>query len=198
MNLPNKLTVLRVILVPFFVLFLVWTLPGAAGELISRVLAAVFFSAAAITDAMDGHIARSRNLVTDFGKFMDPLADKFMVFGAILGFIAAPAYQYSRAYSIALLVAGLMVILRELTVTSLRLVVASGKEKKVVAASVFGKAKTISQCVWVLVTILEPVLLFFIPWHLCSWITLVAMTCLTVLSGLDYLKSYWPYIDPTK
>ena len=82
MNLPNKLTLLRVILVPFFLLFLlVDTIP------LHGLWALIVFAAASITDALDGHIARSRNLITDFGKFLDPVADKVLVFAALIAFI---------------------------------------------------------------------------------------------------------------
>lgn len=200
MNLPNKLTLLRVLLVPFFFLFLLWRLPGEAGETLSRILAFVFFLAAAITDFFDGKIARSRHLITNFGKFLDPLADKFMIFGAILGFASSEMYRTPGALHVATVVAGLIVILRELGVTSLRLVVASGEDRTVVAASKLGKLKTGSQCAWVGTTILEPVLFFFLPcfaqWRVLTWFTLVFMTCLTILSGIDYLKTYRHVIDP--
>ena len=81
MNLPNKLTLLRVILVPFFLLFLLVDAIPLHG-----VWALIVFAAASITDALDGHIARSRNLITDFGKFLDPVADKVLVFAALIAF----------------------------------------------------------------------------------------------------------------
>lgn len=199
MNLPNKLTLLRVLLVPLFFLFLLWRLPGEAGEILSRILAFVFFLAAAITDFFDGKIARSRHLITNFGKFLDPLADKFMIFAAILGIAASDMYRAPAPLHIATVAAGLVVILRELGVTSLRLVVAAG-DKTVVSASKLGKMKTGSQCAWVGTAILEPVLFFFLPvcseWRILTWITLVFMTCLTILSGWDYLKTYRDVIDP--
>ena len=202
MNLPNKLTLLRVILVPFFVLFLLWSLPVDNGEIWSRVIAAVLFIGAAVTDSLDGKIARKRNLITNFGKFMDPLADKFMIFGAIFGFVSSGMYAEPAALHIATVVAGLIVIFRELAVTSLRLVIASSPEKKVVAASKLGKMKTGSQCTWAATAILEPVLFCFAPGfvslHILTWVTLAVMTALTVLSGFDYVKTYWTYIDPRK
>ncbi|MBP5289386.1 MAG: CDP-diacylglycerol--glycerol-3-phosphate 3-phosphatidyltransferase [Clostridia bacterium] len=202
MNLPNKLTLMRVILVPVFVLFLLWRLPGTWGEILSRVLAFVFFLSAAITDFFDGKIARSRHLITNFGKFLDPLADKFMVFGAILGFAASDMYREPGVLHMVTTVAGLIVILRELAITSLRLVVVSGEDKTVVAASKLGKMKTGTQCAWIGTAILEPVLFFFLPfckeWRVLTWATLILMTVMTILSGIDYLKTFKHVIDPRK
>lgn len=198
MNLPNKLTLLRILLVPVFLFFGLFCFPGENGELISRILASAIFLGAAITDFVDGKIARKHNLITDFGKFMDPLADKFLVFSAILVFVSSPMYYKDDALHIALVIGGAIVIFRELAVTSLRLVVMSGKTPVVIAASWYGKAKTFSQCVWAMMVMLEPVLFPFIPAFLLTWISTVVMTALTVLSGLDYIKNYWSYLDPGK
>jgi phosphatidylglycerophosphate synthase len=129
---------------------------------------------------------------------MDPLADKFLVFSAILVFVSSSMYYGSEALHIALVVSGAVVIFRELAVTSLRLVVMSSPKPVVIAASWYGKAKTVSQCVWALVVMLEPVLLFFLPFPILTWISTIVMTALTILSGIDYMKSYWSYLDPTK
>ncbi len=198
MNLPNKLTIIRILMVPVFLFFGLFRFPGAWGEGISRILAALIFAAAALTDLADGKIARKHGLITDFGKFMDPLADKFLVFSAILVFVSSSMYYGSEALHIALVVSGAVVIFRELAVTSLRLVVMSSPKPVVIAASWYGKAKTVSQCVWALVVMLEPVVLFFLPFPILTWISTVVMTALTVLSGVDYMKSYWSYLDPTK
>ena len=202
MNLPNKLTLMRVLLVPTFFVFLLWRLPGEYGEIISRSLAFVFFLCAAITDFFDGKIARSRHLITNFGKFLDPLADKFMIFAAVLGFSSSDMYRCPSALHYATVIAGLIVILRELAITSLRLVVAAGEEKTVVAASKLGKMKTGTQCAWVGTAMFEPVLFCFwqdfVNLHILTWITLVLMTVMTVLSGIDYIKSYRHVIDPGK
>ena len=194
MNLPNKLTVLRVILVPAFMFFILFELPGGKGELLSRLIAAAVFSVASLTDYADGKIARKRGLITDFGKFMDPLADKFMIFGAIFAFAASPMYQQNAALRVGVIVSGTVVIFRELAVTSIRLVAASGEKPVVIAASWLGKAKTVSQIVYVLTLILEPLLFPFLHGAL-SWLTLAAMTVLTVVSGYDYIKTYWPYLS---
>ncbi len=198
MNLPNKLTLIRVAIIPFFLFFGLFCFPGEWGEILSRSLAALLFLAAAITDFIDGKIARSRGLITDFGKFMDPLADKFLIFAAILIFISSSMYMADAALHIALVISGAIVMFRELAVTSLRLVVMGSDKPVVIAASWYGKAKTFSQCIWAMVIMLEPVLLFFLPFPIFSWISTVVMTVLTVLSGIDYMKDYWSYLDPNK
>ena len=138
MNLPNKLTVLRIILVPIFIV--VMMLPAAVlSPLASGIIGVSLFIIASLTDMLDGKIARKYGLVTDFGKLMDPLADKFMVIGALTVIV----YRYAnvRAFFIWAL---LLVIFRELAVTSLRLV-AAGKSGMVIAASWLGKIKTANQ-----------------------------------------------------
>ncbi len=198
MNLPNKLTIVRILMVPVFLFFGLFQFPGEFGANLSRILAAVIFAAAAITDFADGKIARKYNLITDFGKFMDPLADKFLVFSAILVFVSSSMYHPEGALHIALVVSGAVVIFRELAVTSLRLVVMSSPNPVVIAASWYGKAKTFSQCIWAMVVMLEPVILPFLPFPVFTWIMTVVMTFLTILSGVDYMKSYWKYLDHTK
>ena len=200
MNLPNKLTIVRILMVPVFLFFGLFAFPGEWGENISRLLAAFIFSAAAATDFVDGKIARKYNLITDFGKFMDPLADKFLVFSAILVFVSSSMYHPVGALHYALVISGAVVIFRELAVTSLRLVVMSSPNPVVIAASWYGKAKTFSQCIWAVVVMVEPVILSFLPWQtpFLTWIMTVVMTVLTIFSGVDYIKSYWKYLDPNK
>ena len=198
MNLPNKLTIVRILLVPIFLFFGLFRFPGEYGEIISRCLSALLFAGAAITDFADGKIARKYNLITDFGKFMDPLADKFLVFSAILVFVSSSMYLADDALHIALVISGAVVIFRELAITSLRLVVMGSPKPVVIAASWYGKAKTFSQCIWAVVIMLEPVLFPFFPFLILSWISTVVMTVLTIISGVDYIKSYWSYLDPNK
>ena len=198
MNLPNKLTIIRILLIPVFLFFGLFVLPGAYGENLSRIFAALIFAAAAITDFADGKIARKYGLITDFGKFLDPLADKFLVFSAILVFVSSPMYHPEGSLHYALVISGAVVIFRELAVTSLRLVVMSSSEPVVIAASWYGKAKTFFQCIWALTVMLEPVILGFLPFPILTWITTVIMTLLTILSGADYMKNYWKYLDPNK
>ena len=127
MNLPNKLTVLRLCMVPVFLLFLCLPLP--LSDTVIRIVTAVIFILTSLTDMLDGKIARKYNLITDFGKFMDPLADKFLVIAAMLGILA-----YCDDLRAVFVWAAAIVIFRELAVTSIRLVAAQ-KSGLVVAAS---------------------------------------------------------------
>ena len=124
MNLPNKLTVLRMILVPFFVLALLWPFPH------HFLIALIIFGAASYTDHLDGMLARKHNQITDFGKFMDPLADKILVISALVCFVSLGLCDVWLV---------LLIIAREFMVTSIRLV-AAGKGS-VIAANNWGKAK---------------------------------------------------------
>ena len=192
MNLPNKLTILRVLLVPVFVIVLF--LPewfGFPAEAAAW-LAAIVFIGASVTDMLDGKIARKRNLITDFGKFMDPLADKFLVISAMLGILAK--YDYLRAVFIW---AAAVVIFRELAVTSIRLVAAQ-KSGMVVAASWLGKVKTVTQMTCILAILLEPVILpfpLFTQYHLLSYVTIAAMIVMTIWSGVEYFTAYGKNIN---
>ena len=190
MNLPNKLTVLRVILVPVFMLFL--CVPLGLSDTLVRVIAAVLFALTSLTDMLDGKIARKYNMITDFGKLMDPLADKFLVFGAMLGILVycadlRPIFVWAAA----------IVMLRELAVTSLRLLAAS-QSGAVIAAAWLGKVKTVTQVVCILCVILEPVILpfpLFTQYHLLSYVTIAAMIVMTIWSGVEYFASYGKNIN---
>lgn len=185
MNLPNFLSLVRMAMVPLFVSAILY-IPS---EIWRAILGAALFGLASLTDMLDGMIARRRGLVTDFGKFLDPLADKFMVFSALAVILASPLYEGIRPYFIWVAV---LVMLRELGVTSLRLVVAS--KNVVVAASFFGKAKTCTQIAGILLILLEPVMGNFGQTHILAYVMMAAMAVTTLGSGLDYLKTYWPYI----
>ncbi len=192
LNVPNTLSLIRVLLVPFFM---------AAALLMQniaiwgKVVPALIFALASFTDCLDGKIARKYNLVTDFGKFIDPLADKFMVFGALITILTidsaiAPVFVWVAA----------IVMLRELAITSLRLVVA-GKSGTVIAASFFGKLKTVSQIAAILLILLEPVLASYVAFFECRLISYIAMSVMaltTVASGIDYLRAYMPLVDTNK
>ena len=213
MNLPNKLTLIRCIMVPLIMFFM---LAPIFTPVVSRILSAVVFLAAAITDAMDGKIARKHNLVTNFGKFLDPLADKLMVICSLLCLtVAGGMGYYNVVQTVDLPIVGAtefdfgflppllmacvtaIVILRELAVTSLRLVVASSEEKIVVAANWMGKLKMVMQTVFVMAALLEPIVF---PWisPIITWTAMVIMVISTVVSGFDYIKSYWKFINPSK
>lgn len=201
MNLPNKLTIIRVILVPFFLLFLlIDAIP------FNYLLAFAVFALASITDALDGHIARSRDLITDFGKFLDPLADKFMVIGAMLVilFKSMSDADASRVFCTVFFWGLLIVFFRELAVTSMRLVVSSSSGI-VIAANLLGKIKTVSQITCVIACLLERILYGHIDalagmkqYLPASVATTVIMAFFTLWSGIRYIKGYWKYMDPEK
>lgn len=194
-TIPNVLTLIRLILVPvYWVLMLGYHLDyWALGA----------FLLASATDMLDGFLARRMQCITDFGKLMDPLADKFMVIGALTVIV----YRYDTLRPV-FIWALLVVVFRELAVTSLRLV-ASTSGGVVVPANMLGKIKTVSQIVCVSAAIIEP-MLYEIPFlhdFLPGWwtahvpltyITCAAMTLFTVLSGVNYFRAMWKYLDPGK
>ena len=207
LNLPNRLTLLRLCLVPVFIV--VGMLPDTVIPFyVSCVVCAVLFIATAITDMLDGKIARRDNLITDFGKFMDPIADKFMVIGAM--FVILYKFEHLRTIMIFML---LVVVFRELAVTSMRLVVSTG-ENIVIAANILGKLKTVAQIVAVSAVFLEPVVqkIFVTVMRACgsemtliridivpiTWVALAFSAIMTVWSGINYLAAYWKYLDPQK
>ncbi|MCR4890143.1 MAG: CDP-diacylglycerol--glycerol-3-phosphate 3-phosphatidyltransferase [Ruminococcus sp.] len=194
MNLPNKLTLMRVFLIPFFLLCMYWKFP------FHYAAALVIFSAASITDALDGKIARSRNLVTNFGKFLDPLADKVLVLAALAVFVEIPDIRVGAVPLI-------IISAREFMVSGLRLLAANSGI--VVAAGMWGKLKTaftmvaiITALVWLSAckdlsinfpsAMISAVDNWVIP--LLIWIS----TVLTIISGAIYLKGYWNLIDTDK
>ncbi|WP_295087555.1 CDP-diacylglycerol--glycerol-3-phosphate 3-phosphatidyltransferase [uncultured Ruminococcus sp.] len=193
MNLPNKLTLMRVLLIPvFLVFFLIPAIPC------HYLLAMLVFILASVTDALDGHLARKHNLVTNFGKFLDPLADKVLVMTALACFVDNQMIG---------VIPFLIIMMREFTVSGLRLVAANSGT--VIAAGFWGKLKT----AFTMVTIIA--ILVYLSFArdfgsfslayagtidtVCSiiltglvWIS----TGLTVISGWVYLRGYWKYIDP--
>ena len=206
MNLPNKLSVLRLIMVPIFMVVMLLPVFTEFEPLVDTILTLVgafLFIAASLTDMLDGKIARKYNLVTDFGKFIDPLADKFMVIGALvcIFFTNAGNIRMFTLYFVALVV----VVFRELAVTAIRLIAASSKEKVVIAANMLGKLKTVTQIVAICAAIIEPVLysalgvniqlLGFAP---ITLVTTVLMIYLTIHSGINYIVGAWKYLDPQK
>lgn len=204
MNLPNRLTVLRMCLIPVFLFFM---LAGFIPELLQRSIAAALFLGTAITDMLDGKIARKHNLITDFGKFLDPLADKLMVFGAFLGLIYM--YRLETTFVLFMVIASFVVIFRELAVTSLRMV-ANNATGVVIAANWMGKVKTVSQIVFVMCALLEPVVIgklfglihpifgTIADLQVITYAAMAFMTVMTVWSGVNYFKAYFPHIDPEK
>lgn len=198
MNLPNKLTVLRMILVPFFVAALFVPFPH------HYLVAGLLFAIASITDHLDGRIARRHNLITNFGKFLDPLADKVLVISALVCFVKL---DFAEVWAV------LVIIAREFMVTSIRLVAVDGGT--VIAANHWGKFKTISQIaaigvILALQYVQELVELGLIPafsvgavssgffFTLIGHIFVLICTFFTVLSGAVYLKQNWHLIQHAK
>lgn len=169
MNLPNKLTILRVIMIPFFVFFLLFR----PEDFTFRVIAEVIFCAASLTDMLDGKIARKYNLITNFGKFMDPLADKLLVCSAL---VCLTDLKQLPAW------VTIVIISREFIISGFRLIAAT--DGVVIAASMWGKAKTVSQMAMIILLILN---LPYRPIQILGWILIYAATALTVISLVDYI-----------
>ena len=205
-NIPNLLSLIRVCLVPLFVVSLIYMRDIRIWGLL---VPAAIYGITGYTDFLDGRIARKYNLVTDFGKFIDPLADKFMVIGSQIAILAWMMIRGENTLALVFVWVVLIILLRELGVTSLRLVVA-GKSGIVVAASMLGKIKTVSQMIGSIIIILEPLLLelyalsnvevfaTMYEYHILSYVVMAIITFTTLFSGLDYLKAYLPYIDSNK
>ena len=168
MNLPNKLTILRVILIPFFVVFMLFDITGAADKWIALVI----FCVASLTDMLDGKIARKYNLVTNFGKFMDPLADKLLVCTALICLTSM-----NRLNVIVVLV----IIAREFIISGFRLV--ASDNGIVIAASYWGKFKTVSQMALIIVLIMDLGGVWNVAGTVLAWVALI----LTVVSLIDYI-----------
>ena len=196
MNLPNKLTIGRIILVPLMVAALLIDFP------FNNLVALIIFAAASITDMLDGKIARKQNLVTDFGKFADPLADKILVLATLLCFV-----QNGYCDCVAVII----VLFREFSVTSIRLIAASSGE--VIAANIWGKAKTVSQMIAVIAILVMQFVLdlandtnlisaqaesvmsstFGIAGEILVWIS----TVFAVISGVIYIVQNRKFISET-
>ena len=207
LNLPNKLTVLRLFMVPILVLTM-YFIPGELWVLRNSVAAALFL-ATAITDALDGKIARKYGLITDFGKFLDPLADKFLVVGAMAMILYLDSFSNIHKYFVFVFIA---ILLREFAITGLRLVISGSGV--VLAAAILGKIKTVLQMVFIMTALLEPVLYYVVSMivgdkadTVVSFLfkypplTLLSMAgafVFTVWSAIDYFKASAKYIDPEK
>jgi CDP-diacylglycerol--glycerol-3-phosphate 3-phosphatidyltransferase len=194
MTLPNKLTIGRIVIVPFFVAAVLINFP------FHHAVALVLFIAASVTDMLDGKIARKNNLVTDFGKFADPLADKILVLAALLCFVQNDICDC---------VAVIIVLFREFSVTSMRLVAA--KSGKVVAANIWGKVKTVTQMIAIItILVMQSVLdlngifslfsneiftllssIFYVVGEILIWIS----TVFAIISGVIYIKQNKDFIS---
>ena len=191
LNPPNILSLLRVAFVPIFVaaLLLMKGIP-----VWGRVVPTIIYILTGLTDMLDGQIARRYNMVTNFGKFIDALADKFMVIGSQIAIVALLFLEGEAVFGIVLLCVALLILFRELAVTGIRLVVA-GNGGGVVAASMFGKIKTVSQMVGTVVILLDTLVLPFDTYHITAYVFMGIMAISTVASGLDYFKTYLPYLS---
>ena len=192
MNLPNKLTVLRLCLVPVIIVELL--LPV---NTVTNILGALIFLATALTDMLDGKIARAQGLVTDFGKFLDPLADKFMCISAMMC-IMYRSHNVELIFNM-FMVLVMVTVFRELAVASKRLIAAKNANI-VVAANMLGKIKTVSQIVCIMAALLEPVLakvsfLSLFGYYPITVISSLITLVMTVWSGIVYIKTYWKYLD---
>ena len=168
MNLPNKLTILRTVMIPFFILFLYtdWF------HGYDKIIAAVIFIAASLTDMLDGKIARKYNLVTNFGKFMDPLADKLLVCSAL---IALVDLNKIAAWVV------IIIIAREFIISGFRLIAA--ENGVVIAANYWGKFKTVSQMIMIILLLIDLGGVFDILEQIFIWLSLA----LTVISLITYI-----------
>lgn len=190
MNLANKLTVFRMVLVPLIVIAsFLWKDISVFGITVSMIVMDAIFIIASITDKLDGYIARSRNQVTTFGKFLDPLADKILVLAAMVILVEAgkiPAWI------------PIIVLAREFLVSGYRLV-AVEKGGKVIAASIWGKLKTVTQMLAIILVFIDTNSFFEFAFNsltgyelvlnICSSVLLLVSVIATIFSGYDYLKN---------
>lgn len=198
MNLPNKLTVARIIATPVFLAAML-----AGGVPFNYTAALILFAVASLTDLLDGKIARGRGLVTNFGKFLDPIADKMLTTAAMLGFIVIlPA----ASLKIQMTVITFITLFREFTVASVRLIAVSSESKKVIPANIWGKLKTVTQMASIILGLaaysvkeiftlsaafFDVALVLFLA---VSW----ASAILCIISGVIYLGESREFIDSTK
>lgn len=209
MNLPNKLTVIRIAIVPFFVFFM------CVSEIPLRfVWALLLFIAASVTDLLDGKLARKHNLVTSFGKFLDPLADKILVAAALVCFVEQ-GWTYSWVV--------IIVLLREFAVSGVRLAAVSSSKNAVIPANIWGKVKTVFTMIAIIAIILMHILMslnvmydindvsifsdisvspatgfFGFPVQIITDILMYLTAAVTLISGVKYLYDYREFVDPKK
>ncbi len=180
MNLPNKLTMLRVIMVPFFMVFAAMSHYGSAGfNATYSLIAGILFAAASFTDFLDGYLARKNHLVTDFGKFMDPLADKMLTTAAII---------YMVVDGVCSPVVLAIIMFREFAVAGVRMIAA--ESGTVIAANIWGKVKTVLQMLTIIFYYFAAALAGPTDVMVVSLITQVlcwAVAAVTALSGAIYL-----------
>lgn len=199
MNLANKLTMFRVVLVPFFLVVM------SISEIPMRFLwALIIFIVASITDMLDGKIARKYDMVSDFGKFLDPLADKILVAAALICFVEL---GWTKAWIVA------VIMMREFAVSGVRLVAVQSENKTVISASIWGKLKTAFTMIAIIAVLLMYILADFglicdigavssdsfgFPIVIISNVLMYITVLLTVISGIKYIYDYRECIDPRK
>lgn len=191
MNLANKLTMFRVIIVPFFVFFM-----SAEFVPLRFLWALILFALASITDMFDGKVARKYNMVTNFGKFLDPLADKILVAAALICFVEL---KWTYAWVV------FVILAREFLVSGIRLVAASSDKKIVIPANIWGKLKTAVTMVAIVVILILAVIIedFGIAispkiWQITRDVLMYLSALLTVISGVVYCYDSREFIDPSK
>ena len=199
MNLPNKLTLTRIVLVPVFMIFVSLTSLDAVAngtfQPLYYLLAGIVFAAASFTDFLDGHLARKWNMVTDFGKFADPLADKLLT---------TVAFIYMMRDGVCSPVVLCIILAREFAVPGLRMVAAGAKDGKVIAANMWGKVKTVLQMLTIIFYYFGTALTWgnsvmigadcvFLSYWLC-WLVAIA----TAISGIKYLWDNRSFINTAK
>ena len=199
MNLPNKLTLTRILLVPVFMIFVSLTsLDGIVDGNFNAtfyLLAGIVFAAASFTDYLDGHLARKWHMVTDFGKFADPLADKLLT---------TVAFIYMLRDGVCSPVVLCIILAREFAVSGLRMVAAGAKDGKVIAANMWGKVKTVLQMLTIIFYYFGTALTWgnsimigadcvFLSYWLC-WLVAIA----TAISGIKYLWDNRSFINTAK
>ena len=190
MNTPNKLTILRILLVPIMVILSFFEIPGKVLWVpMTMFLMDIVFVIASITDKLDGYLARKNNQVTDFGKFLDPIADKILVIAAmviLVGMQRLPAWI------------PIIVIFREFLVSGYRMM-AAGKKGKVVAANKWGKLKTVTQMIALIMIFLDNYAYFdfargaidnkwFLAFNIIQSVIMTLSVIATIFSGYEYLK----------
>ena len=199
MNLPNKLTLTRIVLVPVFMIFVSLTSLDAVAngtfQPLYYLLAGIVFAAASFTDFLDGHLARKWNMVTDFGKVADPLADKLLT---------TVAFIYMLRDGVCSPVVLCIILAREFAVSGLRMVAAGAKDGKVIAANMWGKVKTVLQMLTIIFYYFGTALTWgnfimigadcvFLSYWLC-WLVAIA----TAISGIKYLWDNRSFINTAK
>jgi len=199
MNLPNKLTLSRILLVPVFMIFVSLTsLSGIADGTFQPVyylIAGIIFAIASFTDFLDGHLARKWNMVTDFGKFADPLADKLLT---------TVAFIYMMRDGVCSPVVLCIILAREFAVSGLRMVAAGAKDGKVIAANMWGKVKTVLQMLSIIFYFFGTAIAANVSWEgtlavvgvsvLLCWL----VAAVTAISGIKYLWDNRSFINTAK